>query len=141
MSDTLKNTMFRSLRSVRIASTTGHVLLIEPGTPVAIPPSMHEEAYAAGCVPVDSVEHTKPLVPQGDERERSIIDAIHVLIAKGDDSKFRKTDGVPKVAAIEELFGFAVAGAEIEVAFEKIKLIAKVLNDNSEIKEDKEDKE
>lgn len=140
MSDTPKNTVFRTLRTVRIASLSGHVVTLEPGEPQALPPVLHAEAYAAGCVPVDSPDHVAPLVPQGDERERAITDAIHELITRGDNTQFRKADGVPKVAAIEEIFGFAVSGAEVEEVFEKVKTIAKALSDESE-KETKEDKE
>lgn len=136
MSDTPKNTVFRTLRTVRIASLSGHVVTIEPGKPQALPPVLHAEAYAAGCVPEDSPEHVVPLVPQGDERERAITDAIHELITRGDNDNFRKADGVPKVAAIEEIFGYAVSGTEIEAAFEKVKTVAKALNE--ETKEEKE---
>ena len=104
---------------------------MEPGHPIALPPCVHAEAYAAGCVPVDSPEHLAPLVPQGDERERAITDAIHELITRGDDTQFRKADGVPKVAAIEEIFGHAVSGAEIEAAFEVVKKVADSLNGDS----------
>ena len=140
MSETPKNTEFRTLRSVRIASLTGHVVNLEPGHPQALPPELHAEAYAAGCVPVDSPDHvTAPLVPQGEEREKAIVDAINVLIVKGDPDNFRKADGVPKVAAIEEIFGFAVSGSEIEDAFELVKLVAKALNDEPKKKEDKKE--
>ena len=118
------NTIFRTLRPVRIASLTGHIINLVPGEPKALPPEMHEEAYAAGCVPVDSPEHvTAPMIPQGEDRARAITDAIHVLITANDDTKFKK-DGVPKVAAIEAIFGFAVSAAEIELAFDKIQLIS-----------------
>lgn len=135
MSDTPKRTTFRTLRSVRIASLTGHVVNIEPGHPQELPPELHAEAYAAGCVPVDSPDHVDDLVPQGDERERAIIDAINELIVRGDVNNFRKTDGVPKVAAVEDLFGFAVASSEIETAFEKVKTIASALNNETEDKD------
>lgn len=143
MSEQPQNTVFRTLRPVRIASLTGHIINIVPGEPKALPPEMHEEAYAAGCVPVDSPEHVAPLVPQGEDRERALTDAIHVLITGNDDTKFKK-DGVPKVAAIEEVFGFAVSAAEIESAFDKIKAISdKLTAPKEEVKlEDKsEDKE
>ena len=122
-----KNTMFRTLRPVRLASLTGHIIHIKPGEPKALPASMHEEAYLAGCVPVDSPEHVAPAVPQGDDRDRSVTDAIHVLIALNDETKFKK-DGTPKVAAVEEVFGYAVSAAEIEIAFGKVKEIAVALN-------------
>lgn len=133
MSDTPENVIFRTLRPVRIASLTGHVINLEPGKPKALPPELHAEAYAMGCVPVDSPENVDvPLVPQGEDRERAIVDAINELIVRGDADNFRKADGVPKVAAVEEIFGFAVSGAEIEEAFEKVKTIAKALQEDKE---------
>ena len=134
MSDTPENTVFRTLRPVRLASLTGHIIHIEPGEPKAIPPSMHDEAYAAGCVPVDSPEHVAPSVPQGEDRERALTDAIHQLIAENDDSKF-KNNGAPKVAAMEEVFGFAVTAKETDAAFEKVKEIAAKVNASDEDKE------
>lgn len=138
MSNTPGNTIFRTLRPVRIASLTGHVICIEPGSPVAIPEELHAEAYAMGCVPVDSPEHIdRPVVPLGDTRERGIIDSIHVLITAGDAGKFRK-DGVPTVKAVEEVFGFAVTSNEVEAAFDKVKSISDALNDKKEVPETEE---
>lgn len=141
MSEQPQNTVFRTLRPVRIASLTGHIINIVPGEPKALPPSMHEEAYAAGCVPVDSPEHvTAPLVPSGEDREAALVHAIHQLIAENDDAKF-KNSGAPKVAAMEEVFGFAVTAAETDAAFEKVKSIAMALNAPKEEVELEEDKD
>ncbi len=125
------NTLFRTLKEVRIASTTGHIIIVKPGEPVAIPPELHEDAYAAGCVPVDSPDHVVPAVPQGEDRERAIIDAINLLIVEGDINSFRKADGVPKVDPVQDKFGYAVTSAEVELAFGKVKEVAAALQESN----------
>ena len=119
----MENIKFRSLSTIRISSLSGHCITIEPGHPVALPEVMHAEAYAAGCVPVDSPEYVTPSVPQGKDRELAITDAIHQLITVGDEASFKK-DGTPKVAAVEVLVEFAVTAAEVFEEFEKINAIA-----------------
>ena len=123
----MENVKFRSLTTVRISSLSGHCITIEPGHPMALPEVMHLEAYAAGCVPVDSPEHVVPLVPQGEEREQAIKEAIGQLIVDGDKESFKK-DGTPKVVAVESKFGHAVTASEVSAEFEKINAIADKLN-------------
>lgn len=127
--DTPKTIKFRTLRPVRIASLSGHIINIKPGHPVDVPPPAQAEAYAMGCVPVDSDngDHKAPLVPQGDDRERAIMDSIHILITKGDLSKF-KVNGIPRVDAVEEEFGYAVTSIEVETMFNKIERVSEDLS-------------
>lgn len=119
----MANILFRSLTKVRISSLSGHCITIEPGKPQEVPEVMHAEVYAAGCVPVDSTSNDEPSVPQGEDRASSVMDAIHELIASDNADNFKK-DGSPKVAAVEEVVGFAVTAAEVLVEFEKLSDIA-----------------
>lgn len=94
-----------SLRDLRLASTTGHVINIPANTPTEIPAELLTEAYRFGCISVDpETQETQPDVEvkePGDplDREAHVREAIKKVIAAGDPQDIKR-DGVPKNYAV-----------------------------------------
>ena len=114
-------TLFKSLVDVRLASTTGHVVIIEANRPRAIPVDLHAEALARGCAPVAAAEDEDkaPAAPEGDARDETIREGIKQLIALNDESNFTGS-GVPKVPAVKKAVGFDVTADEVKAAYASI---------------------
>lgn len=107
----------KSLRAFNLHSLTGHTVSIPADVAVDIPDACAKEAFAQGCVAVDSGAPASALVPETDaekvaKRAASIQKAIEELIAMNDKSNF-KPDGTPKHQAVTKLVGI-VSNDEIE---------------------------
>ena len=127
----MSNVVFKSLREVCVDGF-GHSILITPEKPMALPPILHSEAYALGCVPVlDKVtpELVAPVVPESEptvvvetsavsnERADIIEDGIRKIIAQGDKDKLT-LGGYPRVGALREVVALQDLNSnEIEAVF------------------------
>jgi hypothetical protein len=102
--------VMRSLAPIRIASLTGHIVVIQPeGT--LVPDALVEEAQYRGCVVIDtpvSPPTAEPEVPRKvpipRERSAAIVQATRELMRKNNEADF-KHDGTPRVGALREHMG------------------------------------
>lgn len=115
--------MMKSLRSFRLASTSGHIYQITANEPIMIDPVVVPEAMQAGCVPVDAADTpfyddlSKSRVEfEGDLRRSLIYMAIDVLVTRNDANDFAA--GVPKAAAITERIGALVSEKEARAVYQ-----------------------
>lgn len=131
----------KSLRDVRIASLTGHVVDVKAMVPTFVPPTLIPEAQAQGCVTCD--EHGKivlegglavastidadeiPFLPPEErddpaKRERVIRLAVIKCFKKNDRADFG-TSGIPKAQVVTRMVGFQVTGAEVAEVTEALK--------------------
>lgn len=103
-----------SLRSFRLETTKGHIVLFEAKKPRFVPDAIVAEAMAAGCVPTD--ENSIPFYEDmtrakveftGDIRRSMVFLAVKVIAQKNDPKEF-DGGGYPKVKAVAEMLGFEV---------------------------------
>lgn len=114
----------KSLRSFRLASTTGHVVLFEANTPCYVPDALVAEAMKYGCVPVNAddipfyedVEAAK-VEFQGDARRSTIYLAIKAIVDANNIIEF-DAGGVPKREAVSKRLGFEVARDEVRAIYQ-----------------------
>lgn len=113
-----------SLRSFRLASKTGHVVLFEANTPRFVPDAVVSDAMAAGCVPVDKADIpfyedvTRAQVEfEGDARRSTIFLAIQAIVESNDIKEF-DGGGVPKAEAVSNRLGYTVARDEVRAIFQ-----------------------
>lgn len=114
-----------SLRTFRLSSTTGHVVMFQAGTPIDVPDCLVSEAMAAGCVPTDQT--TIPFYEnlsratvefQGDARKSTIFLAIKSICEENDNKNF-DAGGTPKSDVIGDRLGYTVARDEVRDIFQQ----------------------
>lgn len=132
----------KSLRDVRIASLSGHVVEVEALVPTFVPKPLLAEAQMMGCVQCD--EHGKIVVDDGlktaplheekdeipflppeereipEKRQRVIRMAVVRVFKKNDRTDFGSS-GVPKAVVIQRMIGFPVTAGEVAEATEALK--------------------
>lgn len=134
----------KSLRSVRIATLSGHVVDIPAMRPTFVPDPAYEEARANGCVMCD--EHGKIVIEDGlssaalhddpdeipflppEERDipekRSRVVKLAVLKCfKRNNREDFGTNGVPKAQVVTRMIGFQVTAGEVAEATEALKSV------------------
>jgi hypothetical protein len=114
-----------SLRSFRLASTTGHVVMFEANVARPVPEAVVKEAMEAGCVPVNKEDvpfyedlSRAKVEFQGDIR-RSIIFLVIDAIATENDPKKFDGGGVPKTDVVCDRLGYTVAREEIRDVYQQ----------------------
>lgn len=118
-----------SLRKVRLASTSGHVIIVEPGIPTEIPEQLFVEAAKQGCV-----DYNKQMIDAfrvamenaATEAEVSLaapsIDLVDLVrqslkqVLLADDKTLLTSAGVPRVPAVRA--AYEVLCAQHKVASE-----------------------
>lgn len=132
----------KSLRDLRIASKTGHVVLVKALAPKWIPDEILGEAQALGCVTCD--EHGKIVIADGlnatdliadpdeipflspedreipEKRKRVVTMAVLKCFKRNQREDF-SSNGVPKAAVITRMIGFQVTAGEVADATEELK--------------------
>lgn len=108
-----------SLRTFRLASTSGHVVHFESKVPAYVAPPAVAEAMANGCVMADEAD-----TPFFEDLERAKVEfsggvrasmvylAVKDIIDKNKTSEF-DSGGVPRVPAVEDRLGFDVTKTEV----------------------------
>jgi len=100
----------------------GHAIRFEKNKPVGVPPRLVAEARKYGAIPAEGedapVEKTESPgfvlpkeEPQGEDRERIILQAIDALVSKNDNKDFG-ANGAPHVDAIKDLVHFKIDATE-----------------------------
>lgn len=116
--------LMRSLRAFRLATTTGHVILFKPDTPVFVPDVAVSEAMQAGCVPVD--ESDTPFIEdlsrakvefQGDVRRSMVYLAVKAVVERNNAKEF-DGGGTPKASVISDALGFEIGNKEVQDVFQ-----------------------
>ena len=102
----------------------GHAIRFEKGKPVGVPPRLVAEARKYGAVPVEGenevIEETASEFvspreePQGEDRERVLLQAIDSLVGKNNNKDFG-ANGAPHVEAIKDLVKFRIDATERNV--------------------------
>jgi hypothetical protein len=134
----------KSLRDVRVATLSGHMIPVEAMRPTFVPQAVLADAQRAGCVTCD--EHGKivledglqsaalhedkdeiPFLPPEDredpaKRKRVIKLAVLKCFKKNQREDFG-TNGVPKAGVVSRMIGFQVTGAEIADVTESLKSV------------------
>lgn len=112
-------TMMISLRTFRLASTTGHIHQFEAKVPSDVAEALVPEAMAAGCVPVDADDipfledlSRAKVEFQGDVR-RSMLYLAVKLIAEENNPKNFDGGGTPKTSVVTARLGFEIARQEL----------------------------
>lgn len=107
-----------SLRSFRLATTTGHVVHFKANTPTPVPDAAVQAAMNAGCVPVDKED--QPFIDDlnrvkiefvGNMRKSLIFLAMDVLSRENSPKNF-DGGGRPKTEVLTERLGFDVPAKE-----------------------------
>lgn len=103
--------MMKSLRSFRLASTTGHIIEVEAETPIYVAPAIYREAITAGMVEVDEAipqepEAAEPIVVDETntsefDQEAALTQALMRIITRSDESEL-KNNGVPKTHVVNK---------------------------------------
>lgn len=108
-----------SLRTFRLPSLTGHVILFEANTPRNVPDAVVPEAMAAGCVPTDAAaipfheDLSRAKVEfQGDVRRSMLFLAVK-LIAENNVAKDFDGGGTPKTTVVAARLGYEVSRQEV----------------------------
>lgn len=116
---------FISLRSFRLESTKGHIVLFEANVPRFIPDAIVPEAMAAGCAPVDKSDipfyedKSRAAVEfQGDMRS-SLVFMAAKHVALRNNSKDFTGGGAPKAQVLTEALGFDVNQKEATEQFQR----------------------
>src|SRR5690606_11532238 len=116
---------FVSLRTFRLESTTGHVVLFEANKPRFIPDALVSEAMAKGCVPVDAADvpfyedQSRAKVEfTGDIRKSMIYLAVKHLAEQNNVKDF-DGGGTPKTASVSGLIGYEVSRQEVVDLFQQ----------------------
>lgn len=108
-----------SLRSFRLATTAGHVMLFEANTPRVVPDDVVQAAMTAGCVPTK--EGDAPFYEdlsrvkvefQGDLRRSTIFLGVKAIVEANETKDF-DGGGVPKVDAVSARLGYDVNRKEV----------------------------
>jgi hypothetical protein len=100
----------------------GHAIRFEKDKPVGVPPRLVAECRRYGAVPVEGeneiIEETEVSEfvlpkeePQGEDRERILLQACDVLVGDNDNKKFG-ANGAPHVDAIKDLVKFRIDSTE-----------------------------
>jgi len=105
----------------------GHAIRFEKGKPVGVPPKLVAECrkygaeYVEGEEPVETVELGNEIVkprdePQGEDRERILLQACDALVGENDNKKFG-ANGAPNVGAFFDLVGFRIDAKERNIVW------------------------
>lgn len=109
---------FVSQRKFDLVSTLGHVIGFEKGVPINVPPALHKDAIAAGCVAVDGevefdvAKKADPSPADPAERAEMISMALVDMKERNVSSEFN-ANGTPKVKIVAGITGFDVTAAEV----------------------------
>jgi hypothetical protein len=127
---------------VRIASTSGHIVLIGNEF-VDVPEHMEAEAYANGCVSEELYKSIRADIekdagakqalvgggtPAEADRSPVIEQVMNDMLASTDEGYFTKA-GLPNLKVLEKLCGFTVSRDEMETCWGKV---SQKLADNKE---------
>lgn len=152
MSNALGRIVVKSARPVQIRSLSGHCFAIPANTPTDIPIVVAEEAYKLGCFPVDvpadpapadSATEAAGVIVLDDQDAPTppvptppvstlqlappaiavveLLNAFQALIETNDKANF-KTDGTPRVLAVQRVLKRDVSAAEVDVAWQVFQL-------------------
>lgn len=114
-----------SLQDVRLASTSGHIILVPARKPTRIPDALYLEAAKNGCIDYDPklakafVEAMAAAATEADEEAvfdptALIRESVRKVMIFGDKQALTK-DGIPKVAAVKSALEILLAEEEISV--------------------------
>jgi len=116
----------RNKKPTRIASTTGHVVLVDQEW-IDVPEHMEGDAYAAGCISEEMYDTIKNLdAPEGNkvnilelgERMGTVKNAINEMI-EDDGDNFTKA-GLPNLSILSARCGFTVPKKEMIEAWAEV---------------------
>lgn len=113
-------TAFVHLAGARLASLSGHVILLKAGVPQEVPAHMEGLARQLGCVPAKEVNpavlealagvsgdvpgpkavDTPEPAAETEDTHRLITDAIDVVMARGDEADLTKDKSRPRLASV-----------------------------------------
>jgi hypothetical protein len=113
-----------SLRTFRLASKSGNVIMFEAKEPKDVHPDAVSEAMAAGCVPVDQADANfhedlsrAKVEFHGDVRRSVILLALQAIVGENNTKHFDGS-GIPKASVVSDRVGFDVLPAELRAQFE-----------------------
>jgi hypothetical protein len=98
----------------RLATTYGHVLLLEPNEVRDLDGPLLQLALAAGCAPPVAEKRTK--AKPVENRDDRIRDAINQVIAQNDPNLLTAS-GLPRTKDVAVAAGFDVMRDEVEAVF------------------------
>jgi hypothetical protein len=115
-----------SLRSQRVASTSGHVTFFEAKVPRLVPRALVQEAMAKGCAPlddtdaafIDDMEHLKTEFEPG-LRRAVIMMAMQIIMTENNVTDFTGA-GQPKAEVLAERLGFDVHARERQSLWQEL---------------------
>lgn len=111
-------------RNLQVRSTSGYAVVFEKGVETEVPAVMIAEVIALGAERVDAgqsahiKEPNKFTPPVGDAREGDIRAAIDAIVEQNNPVDFTAS-GVPKLAAISKMVGYAVDKVELANVWQK----------------------
>lgn len=111
-----------SLRKLRLASTSGHVVHFDANTPTNVPQEAVREAMALGCVPVNAEEApefadaSRAKIEFGGELRESLLFLVISRMIEENDVKQFDSGGRPKASALSKTLGFDVSAKEAREA-------------------------
>src|SRR5690606_22283912 len=115
----------KSLRTFRLASTTGHVVQFIANEARDVHPDLVQEAMAHGCVLVDPAD--QPFYDDlarakvdftGDIRKSMLYLAVKSLAEENDTRKF-DAGGSPKAAVVGDMLGLTIGKREVNDMFQQ----------------------
>lgn len=118
--------LWKTLRRVRLASLSGHIVWLDPGAPAVVPRELYDVALAAGCVPIGSAPDVpaapepvaaEPAAVAAAEEEapldrESLQVAIDMVMHTGNASMLTAA-GAPRTSVIRDIVGFPVTAEQI----------------------------
>lgn len=117
--------MSMSGKPERIASTSGHVIMVPPDSFVELLPHMEAEARAVGCISEDIYQkitagnQAPPPNQAPPDRNTIILDKLREMVASNDASFFTKA-GFPNKRILDNLCRFATTPEEIKAGWDVV---------------------
>lgn len=127
--------LFDTLRTVRLTSLFGHIMVLTPNSEINVPPPLHSAAIAAGCVPrvgtpekieiaIDDIkEAAKPKFVADEmdynQKQAALIEICQELAARGDEKDFTSL-GRPNRNVVNKMASFSYTSAELDRAFQTL---------------------
>ena len=110
--------------TVRIASTSGHIVLVGNDF-VEVPDHMVADAYAAGCISEDMYLSIKDELQKQAEADAKIdrpavVDEKMQQMLDSEDKSYFTKEGLPNKKVLNTLCGFTVSNDEFEKVWQKI---------------------
>lgn len=118
-------------RDREIASMFGQCIAFKKGEATYVPPAMYQEVMAAGGVPDEELDLSKPAPKNGvveptapDEREMALFIAFEAMVLRAKREEF-SASGLPHPKALAAELGWTVPNKERDLAWVKFQTSAK----------------